>query len=241
MSAEDLQSLDLSNLALLNRPEVELLTVSEERSLLLEIGDCKTLLLHSRSTRTFSRALGLAARWEFRTSFANFSSRRRRIPGDQSSRCRSPRVTTSFGPGWRWPTCDWWPTCLAGIAIEGWHLRDLLQEGFCGLLKAIDRFDCTKETRLASYAVWWIRQALQRAVAAGAYPVRLNPRHLQQLAESSPDLDGTPKARSEDSLGRGIGHDSPDPLGNSPDHLAQRRPHRRRWDLAAGSACLPAA
>jgi RNA polymerase sigma factor (sigma-70 family) len=61
------------------------------------------------------------------------------------------------------------------------------------LLKAIDRFDCTKETRLASYAVWWIRQALQRAVAAGAYPVRLNPRHLQQLAEHGPELAGTPK------------------------------------------------
>ncbi|MGB0070291.1 MAG: sigma-70 family RNA polymerase sigma factor, partial [Isosphaeraceae bacterium] len=65
---------------------------------------------------------------------------------------------------------------------------DLLQEGFCGLLKAIDRFEPAKETRLASYAVWWIRQALQRAVAAGAYPVRLNPRHLRQLALSNADL-----------------------------------------------------
>ena len=58
---------------------------------------------------------------------------------------------------------------------RGISSSDLLQEGFCGLLKAIDRFEPGKETRLASYAVWWIRQALQRAVAAGAYPVRLNP------------------------------------------------------------------
>src|SRR5208337_4635758 len=42
---------------------------------------------------------------------------------------------------------------------------DLLQEGFCGLRKAIVRFEPARETRLASYAVWWIRQALQRAVA----------------------------------------------------------------------------
>ncbi len=68
---------------------------------------------------------------------------------------------------------------------RGISSSDLLQEGFCGLLKAIDRFQPSKETRLASYAVWWIRQALQRAVAAGAYPVRLNPRHLQQLAQSN--------------------------------------------------------
>ena len=50
---------------------------------------------------------------------------------------------------------------------RGISSSDLLQEGFCGLLKAIDRFEPDKETRLASYAVWWIRQSLQRAVAAG--------------------------------------------------------------------------
>ncbi|KAJ3063522.1 hypothetical protein HK102_008450, partial [Quaeritorhiza haematococci] len=68
---------------------------------------------------------------------------------------------------------------------RGLSASDLLQEGFCGLLTAIDRYEVSNATRLASYAVWWIRQALQRAVAAGVYPVRLNPRHLQKLAESS--------------------------------------------------------
>ena len=36
---------------------------------------------------------------------------------------------------------------------------DLIQEGFCALLVAIDRFDVVNETRLATYAIWWIRQA----------------------------------------------------------------------------------
>ena len=49
---------------------------------------------------------------------------------------------------------------------------------------AIDRFDLVNETRLATYAIWWIRQAIQRAVAGGAYPVRLNPRQLHQLAQA---------------------------------------------------------
>jgi RNA polymerase primary sigma factor len=70
---------------------------------------------------------------------------------------------------------------------RGLAASDLLQEGFCGLLEAIDRFDATREARLATYAAWWIRQAVQRAVAAGAYPVRLDPRHLRQLANSRPD------------------------------------------------------
>ena len=64
---------------------------------------------------------------------------------------------------------------------------DLIQEGFCALLVAIDRFDLVNETRLATYAIWWIRQAIQRAVAGGAYPVRLNPRQLHQLAQAQSD------------------------------------------------------
>ncbi|MDB5352534.1 MAG: polymerase, sigma 32 subunit, RpoH [Planctomycetota bacterium] len=73
---------------------------------------------------------------------------------------------------------------------RGISYSDLLQEGFCGLLEAIDRFDLGHETKLATYATWWIRQSMQQAVAAGAYPVRLTPRHLRQLAQSQDDGEG---------------------------------------------------
>ena len=62
---------------------------------------------------------------------------------------------------------------------------DLIQEGICSLLAAIDRFDIVNQTRLATYAIWWIRQGIQRAIAASAYPVRLNPRQLLRLAQLS--------------------------------------------------------
>jgi RNA polymerase primary sigma factor len=65
---------------------------------------------------------------------------------------------------------------------------DLIQEGFCALLEAIDRFDLAHQTRLATYATWWIRQAMQRLVASGAYPVRLSPCHLRQVAQSQDRL-----------------------------------------------------
>jgi len=70
---------------------------------------------------------------------------------------------------------------------RGISQSDLLQEGMCGLLEAIDRFDLGRETKLATYATWWIRQSMQKAVAAGAYPVRLSPRHLRQLAQNQDD------------------------------------------------------
>jgi RNA polymerase primary sigma factor len=72
---------------------------------------------------------------------------------------------------------------------RGIAYADLLQEGFCGLLEAIDRFDLSHGTKLATYATWWIRQAMQRAVASGAYPVRLSPRHLRQLARNQDRLE----------------------------------------------------
>ncbi|MHC5538203.1 sigma-70 family RNA polymerase sigma factor, partial [Singulisphaera rosea] len=71
---------------------------------------------------------------------------------------------------------------------------DLIQEGFCGLLEAIDRFEVDRETKLSTYATWWIRQAIQQAVATGAYAVRLSPRHLRMLAQNQGMLDATGSA-----------------------------------------------
>jgi RNA polymerase primary sigma factor len=89
---------------------------------------------------------------------------------------------------------------------------DLLQEGFCGLLEAIDRFDVSKPNRLATYAMWWIRQSIQRAVAAGAYPVRLNPKCLRKLAEDqcrrerpTRDVERVPETAVEP-IPKAIGH-----------------------------------
>src|SRR5438094_267659 len=51
---------------------------------------------------------------------------------------------------------------------------DLLQEAVCGLMQAIDRFDVSHGTRLATYATWWIRQTLQIAVARQSHLVSLS-------------------------------------------------------------------
>ncbi len=67
---------------------------------------------------------------------------------------------------------------------RGVAYSDLLQDGFCGLLDAIDRFDLAHPTKLSTYAMWWIRQAIQCSVAASAYPVSLTPRHLRALARA---------------------------------------------------------
>ena len=65
-------------------------------------------------------------------------------------------------------------------ASRGMGLSDLIEEGNLGLIRAVDYFDPDRGTRLSTYAAWWIKQSIRRALLENVQPVHI-PTYMVQL------------------------------------------------------------
>ena len=179
---------DHDELTDLGDERTRVLSSSEEREILLELVECKRALAEALARMPKDDCPGGA---DDPSAFAQYVIEASRLSGPRGAqlgkvarRYQDLRTRLALAN----------TRLVAHVAKRfrdrGIAYADLIQEGMCGLLEAIDRFDMGHETKLATYATWWIRQAMQKSVAAGAYPVRLSPRHLRQLAQSQDERDG---------------------------------------------------
>ena len=63
---------------------------------------------------------------------------------------------------------------------RGLHFLDLIQEGNIGLMKAVDKFEYQRGYKFGTYATWWVRQAITRAIADQARTIRI-PVHMIEV------------------------------------------------------------
>jgi RNA polymerase primary sigma factor len=171
----------------LENSDIEVLSSRDERSLLRELAACKSKLAHSLAS---IEGVESSAAADDPQTLAHYIA---------AAYVNDGRTGARLGAIYRKYSELRGKLALSNLKLvahvakrfrdRGIPYSDLLQDGFCGLLEAIDRFDLSHETKLATYATWWIRQSMQRAVASGAYPVRLTPRHLRQLAQNQEELE----------------------------------------------------
>ena len=71
----------------------------------------------------------------------------------------------------------------AGYANLGLPLPDLVSEGNIGLMKAVERFDPEKGGKLSTYAAWWIKQSIKRALANQSKTIRVPVHQVEKIAK----------------------------------------------------------
>ena len=90
---------------------------------------------------------------------------------------------------------------------RGMHLNDLIEEGNLGLIRAVEGYDPAQNTRFSTYASWWIKQAIKRALINGVQPVHIPAYMVEMIAKWRQAMDVFCGAGRAAAFAGGVGRD----------------------------------
>ena len=93
----------------------------------------------------------------------------------------SSAATSTPSRRWSSPTCGWSFRSAKNYRNQGPPFLDLIQEGTLGLVRAAEKFDYRKGFKFSTYATWWIRKAIARALADKARTIRIPVHVVEKL------------------------------------------------------------
>ena len=117
-------------------------------------------MIHSRTAKTLARLRHTAR--ETPRSLRRYVRDIRRLRREYQQACH--KLVT--------PNLRWVVTIAKRYCRQPDQLLDLVQEGNLGLLRAVEKFDCTRGLRFSTYAIWWIRQKVTRAILDHGFSFR---------------------------------------------------------------------
>ena len=95
------------------------------------------------------------------------------------------------------------------FANRGMHFFDLIQEGNIGLMRAVEKFEYRKGYKFSTYATWWIRQSITRALSEQARTIRIPSHMIEQINKVNREirifLQETGREPSDDEIGERLG------------------------------------